>query len=326
MTLHLISTGGTIASTGDPGSLTARLGARDLLAAVPGVIGDVEEIRTLDLTTVVSSALTSADLLALHHSVRDALDEGADGVVITHGTDAMEETALLLDLLHDDERPVVLTGAQRAADAIGADGPANLAAALTLAGDPSARECGVLVVFDGEAYPARGVRKVHTQRAAAFAAPSSGPTHRIAVDGVHLLRRPLRTPARHLPQGVKLPRVDVVSSYLGADGALVHAAVAAGARGLVIEAMGAGNTPPGVTAAVTEVSAAGIPVLVTTRVPVGPVVALYADGATALRRGGALLAGDLSPWQARMLLSVALAEGTPDALDEMLNGLPIARP
>jgi len=313
--LTLIATGGTISSTGEPGRLDAQLRAADLLAALPS---PVPGVRAVDVSTVVSSALRPADLLALHDAVQTALDEGADGVVVTHGTDALEETALLLDLLHDDERPVVLTGAQRAADAPGADGPANLTAALTLAADPLARGCGVLVAFDGEAYAARGVRKVHTLRSAAFAAPGRGPTHRIAADGVTLRHRPRRPAARHLPPWADLPRVDVVSTHLGADGALLHAAVAAGARGLVVAAMGAGNTPPAVTRAVQEVVAAGVPVLVCTRVPEGPVLPLYASG-TALRGGGGRFAGDLSPWQARMLLAVALADGAPDALQELLQ-------
>ncbi|PRY12614.1 asparaginase [Kineococcus rhizosphaerae] len=308
MPLQLIATGGTISSTGGLGHLEARLGAQDLLATLGGGTtgGDV---RTLDLTTVVSSALTGADLLRLHRAVRAALDSGVDGVVVTHGTDAMEETAFLLDLLHDDERPVVLTGAQRAADAVGPDGPANLAAALQLAADPAARGCGVLLAFDGEAYAARGVRKVHTVRAGAFAAPGLGPTHRIAAGRVDLLHRPLRAKPRTLPDDVvDLPRVDVVGTHLGADATLFDAALAAGARGVVVQAMGAGNTPPAVTEAVLRACGAGVPVVVCSRVPEGPVAPVYGSGGSALQRGGAVLAGDLSPWQARTLLAVALAD------------------
>lgn len=312
MPLQLIATGGTISSTGGPGSLEARLRADDLLSALDGAAGDV---HTLDLTTVVSSALTGGDLLRLHRAVRAALDEGADGVVVTHGTDAMEETALFLDLLHDDERPVVLTGAQRAADAVGPDGPANLSAALQLAGDPRARGCGVLVAFDGEAYAARGVRKVHTLRAAAFAAPGIGPTHRITAGRVDLLHLPRRGAPLTLPADLEdLPRVDVVSTHLGADGSLLEAALRAGARGVVVAAMGAGNTPPGVTAAVRAACAAGVPVVVCSRVPEGPVAALYGSGGSALQRGGAVLGGDLSPWQARTLLAVVLAAHPHDPL------------
>ncbi|NYD23367.1 asparaginase [Kineococcus aurantiacus] len=313
MPLQLIATGGTISSTGVLGSLEARLGARDLLSTLEGTPAGAEpDVRPLDLTTVVSSALTGADLLQLHRAVRTALDDGADGVVVTHGTDAMEETALLLDLLHDDDRPVVLTGAQRAADALAPDGPANLAAALQLAAHPDARGCGVLVAFDGEAYAARGVRKVHTLRAGAFAAPGYGPTHRVAAGRVELLRRPVRTRPWVLPAGTgDLPRVDVVSTHLGADGTLLDAARAAGARGLVVQAMGAGNAPRGVIEAVEASCAAGVPVVITSRVPEGPVAAVYGTG-SALLRGGAVLAGDLSPWQARTVLAVALAADPSD--------------
>lgn len=311
MSLQLIATGGTISSTGGLGALEARLGADELLATLTRP--SAEDVRTLDLTTVVSSALTGRDLLRLHRAVRAALDEGVDGVVVTHGTDAMEETALLLDLLHDDDRPVVLTGAQRAADAVAPDGPANLAAALELAAHPDARGCGVLVVFDGEAYAARGVRKVHTVRAGAFAAPGLGPTHRVAAGRVDLLRRSVRRAGWSLPADVvDLPRVDVVATHLGADGSLLTAARTAGAAGIVVAAMGAGNTPPGVTTAVEEACAAGVPVVITSRVPEGPVAPLYGSGGSALQRGGAVLAGDLSPWQARTLLAVALAADPDD--------------
>lgn len=312
MPLHLVATGGTIASTGTPGPLAATLGARELLASVRGA-WDGAAVTTSDLTTVVSSALRAQDLLALRAAVDRALDDGADGVVVTHGTDAMEETAYVLDLLHDDERPVVLTGAQRAADALGADGPANLLAALALAADPAARGSGVLVAFDGLAFAARGVRKVHTLRAGAFDAPERGPSHRLSPDGVHRLGVPPGRPAPlRLPPGAQVPRVDVVSTYLGADGSLVRAAVAGGAAGVVVQAMGAGNTPPGITEAVAEAVGAGVHVVVCSRVGAGPVVPLYATGGSALEGSGAVLGGDLSPWQARWLLALVLAGGAAD--------------
>jgi L-asparaginase len=307
----LVATGGTVASTGQQGALTATLTAEELLAPVRGRLSGVEVVGQ-DLTTVASYALRVDDLQALRAAIGHALDAGADGVVVTHGTDAMEETAFFLDLLHDDDRPVVLTGAQRAADAPGADGPANVLDALALAAAPEARGAGVLVVFDGVAFAARGVRKAHTLRAAAFGAPGRGPTHRVSPDGVHVLRRTDRPPALQLGPGAAVPRVDVISCHLGADGSLLRAAIDRGAAGIVVQAMGAGNAPPDVVGAVADAVAAGVPVVVCSRVGAGPVVPLYASGGGALAAGGAVFADDLSPWQARWLLALVLASGTDD--------------
>jgi L-asparaginase len=219
----------------------------------------------------------------------------------------MEESAYLADLVHDDPRPVVFTGAQRPFDSPAPDGPANLAAALRVAASPLSRGLGVLLCFDGLVFGARGVRKVETLRSAAFAAPGRGPLLRVTEDSVVPLASAPRPPALPLDLDAELPRVDVVACYLGADAALLHAAVAAGAAGIVLEAFGAGNVPPAVAEAAGELVARGIPVLVCSRVPSGPVAPLYAGGGASLARAGALFAGDLSPWQARLLLAAALA-------------------
>ncbi|WP_328307602.1 asparaginase [Actinomycetospora sp. NBC_00405] len=303
MPVHLVATGGTIASTGFPGPLRAARDGRALLAAA----GADAEVAVTDLATAGSFAMGWDDLRRLRTAVAAALDEGADGVVVTHGTDTMEESAYGLDLLLAEHRPVVLTGAQRAADEPGADGPANLRAALTLASDPAARGDGVLVCFDGEAFAARGVAKRHTLAAGAFGGTV---VHRVVDGTVRRVTRPERRPA--LPATLPAtetdpPRVDVVAAHHGADGMLVRAAVAAGARGVVLAAVGIGNASPDVVAAVGEAADAGVIVVVASRVPEGPVSPRYAAGGGALVDRGALLAGDLSPWQARMLLGLALA-------------------
>jgi L-asparaginase len=314
MPVHLVATGGTIASTGFPGPLGAALDGRALL----GATGWPAEVVVTDLATAASFALAPEDLLGLHAAVRAALDAGADGVVVTHGTDTMEESAYGLDLLLDDPRPVVLTGAQRAADEPGADGPANLRAALTVAADPAARGDGVLVCFDGAAYAAQGVAKRHTLAAGAFAGPA---VHRVVDGAVRRVARPVRRPMLPVPV-VPLPRVDVVVCHHGADGTLVRACRAAGARGIVVAGTGVGNAPPDVIAAVGEAVAAGVTVLVASRVPDGPVSPRYAAGGAALAGAGGQFAGDLSPWQARVLLVLALAADPADPralLDEHLT-------
>jgi L-asparaginase len=239
--------------------------------------------------------------------VRRCLVEGVEGVVVTQGTDTMEESAYLADLVHDDPRPIVFTGAQRPFDAPAPDGPANLADALRVAASPAARNFGVLLCFDGLVFAAHGVRKVETLRSGAFAAPGRGPVLRLAGESVRPLARPVRPVALPLDLADDLPRVDVVACYLGADGTLMRAAAAAGAAGIVLEAFGAGNVPPAIAEATEELVTGGIPVLVCSRVPSGPVVPLYATGGARLSRAGAVFAGDLSPWQGRLLLAAALA-------------------
>jgi L-asparaginase len=303
--VHLLATGGTIASRRTDGGLSATTPATELLAAVgplPGL-----EVTVSDLTTVPSFALTGADVRGLVREVHRQLADGVDGVVVTHGTDTMEESAFLADLVHDDPRPVVFTGAQRPFDAPAPDGPANLADALRVAADPAARDLGALLVFDGVVLAARGVRKVETLRSAAFGAPGRGPVLRVDGGAVVPLARPPRPPTLSLDLDAELPRVDVVACYQGTDAALLRAAVAAGAAGVVLEAFGAGNVPPPVAAAAAELVADGVPVLVCSRVPSGSVAPLYAGGGASLARDGALLGGDLSPWQGRLLLAAALA-------------------
>jgi L-asparaginase len=303
--VHLLATGGTIASRRTDDGLSATTPAAELLAAA-GPLPSLE-VTVSDLTTVPSFALTGADVRGLLRAVRERLADGVDGVVVTHGTDTMEESAFLADLVHDDPRPVVFTGAQRPFDAPAPDGPANLADALRVAADPAARDLGALLAFDGLVFAARGVRKVETLRGAAFGAPGRGPVLRVAGGAVVPLGRPPRPPALPLDLAADLPRVDVVACAQGSDDALLRAAVAAGAAGVVLEAFGAGNVPPPVAAAAAELVAGGVPVLVCSRVPSGPVAPLYAGGGASLARDGALFGGDLSPWQGRLLLAAALA-------------------
>ncbi|MHC1557411.1 asparaginase domain-containing protein [Actinomycetospora sp. C-140] len=310
MSVLLVATGGTIASTADGGAgLAARLDGARLLAAAGGAPVGAGSVEVLDLATAPSFALGMDDVLRLRATVADALAAGAGGVVVTHGTDTMEETAYGLDLLLDDPRPVVLTGAQRAADEPGADGPANLRDALTLAADPGVRDDGVLLCFDGRAHAARGVAKRHTLATGAFASPLA--LHRVVDGTVHRLARPVRRPPLPVPAHAP-PRVDVVACHLGADGTFVHAAVAAGARGIVLAATGAGNATPAVVDAVGAAVDAGVTVLVASRVAEGPVSPRYAGGGAALAARGARFAGDLGPWQARVLLALALAADPDD--------------
>jgi L-asparaginase len=265
-----------------------------------------------DVLQLNSFALTPDDMRAVLDEVREALgDAEVDGVVVTHGTDAMEETAFFVDLFHDDDRPVVFTGAQRPADAADPDGPSNLRDAIAVAADPRSRGAGTLVVFDGAVFAARGVRKVHTVAPAAFGDPDAGALGGVAAGRLTLFHSPLRgAPLDAAALSAPLPRVDIAAVYPGSDGTAVTA-LAAQARGLVLQATGAGNATPAVAAAVARLVAAGTPVVISTRVAAGPVVPLDAGdgGGVDLVAAGAVPAGRLRSGQARMQLIGLLATG-----------------
>lgn len=304
----VLSTGGTIATRRDAqGTGLARDQASTLVQRL--TTGADVRIEPRDVFTLGSYLLTPAHMREIALAVQDALaDEGVDGVVVTHGTDSMEETSYLVDLFHADPRPVVLTGAQRPADAPDTDGPRNLADAIAVAGSTAARGLGVLIVFDGRIHPARGTRKTHTLAPAAFATPDDGALGRVDEGDVEITA----VPVRHEPLDLDAFRVDdtrtdIVAYYPGADTTALRAVVEAGARGVVLEATGAGNTNPAIVAEVARLTEAGVVVALSTRVHAGPVAARYGNGGGVdLVAAGAVPTGTLRPSQTRMLITALL--------------------
>lgn len=316
--VHLLATGGTIASKSGPSGRSASVTGAELLSTVSEDL-DGLDVSSSDLGTRGSYAFDLQDLLRIEQETRLALDGDVAGVVVTHGTDTMEETAFLVDLFHADSRPIVFTGAQRAFDDAAPDGPANLRGALRVASSSAARDRGALLAFDGFAFGACGVRKVDTLSAHAFDSPGRGPVMRIGPGQVwELTAKTRRTGPVFARRPDALPRVDVVAAYPAADGTFVEASLAAGAVGLVVAGVGIGNVGPLLLASLAEAIQAGVPVVVTSRVSSGPVLPLYAGGGAALAEAGAHFAGDLSPWQARLLLSVACAD-EPSARDDRVS-------
>lgn len=305
--LVLVAAGGTIASTvDDQGAASAALSGAEVLARlVPEAAGAVQVVEAMNVN---SYAMGLAEIDHVRAIVERVLEDAdVAGVVVTHGTDTLEETALALHLALDDDRPVVLTGAQRDSDDPDSDGVANLRDAIAVAGDPGAAGRGVLVCFAGRILPAVGVRKVQTLDPRAFAAVS-GRGH----GGVHDGRVTWAAPPGARPARLRAPlgstRVDIVSAYPGADRVALDACVAAGAHGIVLEATGAGNATPSILEAVREY-APRIRFVVSTRVPEGPVTAIYrgSGGGVDLLEAGAIGAGWLRPGQARIALAALLA-------------------
>jgi L-asparaginase len=302
----VLAAGGTIAMAGEDGALPS-LDAAALLAAVPALAG-LPGLRARSLGGWPGVHVSAADALAI---ARAAVAEAAAGrgVVITHGTDTLEETAVLCDLLHGADAPIVVTGAMRPASAAGADGPANLLDAVRAAGDAACSGLGAIVAFAGELHAALAVRKSDSVSPRAFSSPRSGPLGRVSEQCVEVWSRPHRRPP--LPVAQLDARVEIVAAGLGSDGALVEAALAAGADGLVAVLLGAGHAPPLFLAA-CRAAAARVPVVACVRPEAGRMLRAtygFAGAERDVRAGGLMPAPALSPAAARITLMACIGAG-----------------
>ncbi len=318
--VRLLTTGGTIASRrAGNGGFVAAVSAEEISAAVghlPGILVDPREVFRIN-----SYRLAVADALHLARTVvRSLAEPDVTGVVVTHGTDTMEESAYLVDLLYSGPKPVVFTGAQRNADEPDTDGPRNLRDALRLAADPAAGGIGTVVAMAGRVVAARYATKVHTQAPDAFGSTGPGQLAEITTSAVTVGAMPRRRGTFSVDGvGDPLPRVDIVPLYLGSDAALLRAALTAGAAGVVLDALGAGNANPEVVAKVESAVADGVVVLVSSRCHSGLVAPIYgAGGGVDLDRAGAIFAADLRAPKARLLLLLALATTDHGKVGELL--------
>jgi L-asparaginase len=323
--VHVIATGGTISNMGnDP-----RRTGEELVAGIPGV-ANIAEVTVEQFSNVASGAITQEMLRDLAKRVRSLFAESNPpaGVIITHGTDTMEETAFFMDLTVGGCSPVILTGAMRQANWAGADGPANLYNSIRLAASPEARNRGAFVLMNEEVFLAREVTKSNTTRANAFSAPGAGPAGLTDPDGIFFRSpAPAQCPAPlvNIDSVQTFPRVDIVYSYIGADSTIIDGLVAAGARGIVVAGVGRGGTTSSQGRALRRAREKGVIVVTSNRTGSGSVG--RPTNPEALRNlaagsGASISAGDLNPQKARILLALALSAGmTPAQIATLISSV-----
>ncbi len=306
--LIILSTGGTIAMAAAQGEIAATLkhGAASLAAALPR-LEDLAEIEARDLLAKPSASLTLADLALIATAAAEAAAT-ADGIVITHGTDTLEETAFALSLLVQVDAPIVLTAAMRRADQPGADGPANLLAACRVARAPAARGKGVLVVLNDEIHAAPLIRKAHSFRPHAFSSLPFGPIGYVAEDRVRFALAPACRPPK-LAYGEGAPVVPILEAGPGFETQTVDAIAAGAIDGLVLSLPGAGHVAAGAAPSLAAL-AQRIPVVFASRTGAGETLRAsyaYPGGEIDLIRRGLIPANGLDARKARIALQVALS-------------------
>jgi L-asparaginase len=314
--LLLLATGGTIAGIAPTAASTlsyapASLGADSLIASVPA-LGDLADITTETPFSTGSQHITSAHWLTLAARVREAsVDPLIDAIVITHGTDTLEETALFLDLTCPRDKAVVLTGAMRPATALSADGPMNLYAAAALAVSPASRGAGAIVLMNDQGFGPDRAAKVHTSRVDAFVARGAMPLA-LMIDGKAVWQTPAALAAGRRPSLAAhfadlppdLPRVDLLAQQVDGDPAIVDWCLQRGARGIVLAGTGHGSISRPIEAALGKASERGCLVVRASRISDGPVM----HGASVDDdRFGFIAAGFVTPHKARLLLSLLIA-------------------
>ncbi|MEU7161147.1 asparaginase [Streptomyces chrestomyceticus] len=317
--IHLISLGGTISMAADQGGVAPRLGADALLRAVPALAETDVDLKVSDFrpAPVPGASLTVDDIAELAELIKQREQASATGFVIVQGTDTIEETAFLLDLLHTGSAPAIVTGAMRHPALPGADGPANIFAAVQTACAPAAHGAGILVVFSDQIHAARFVRKVHASAPSAFASPTTGPLGLITEGRPQFLLRP---PDRLTVPGplIRRAKVALVTATLGDDGEHLHG-LADRYDGATIAAFGVGHVPSSWVEAL-EAAARRIPVVYASRTGAGSTASgtyAFAGSETDLLKRGLIPAGPLDPYKARLLLLALLRTGADRAAVEV---------
>lgn len=307
--VELVFTGGTISMEVDNvvGAAIPVRSGEQILASAPG-LDQFASFGINNFAKLPGPHMTPPLMLELAGMVARLLShKKTTGVVITHGTDTLEETAYFLDLIHRSEKPVAFVGAMRNASELGWDGPPNLISAVRAVIEPSLAGHGVVVVMNDIINAASEVTKTHTEAIDTFVSPDFGPVGVVDKDRVLVARRPVSRTTIPVPKSI--PDVALVKMATGVDGRMIRAAVSTGAQGLVIEALGRGNVPPETMPAIREAVAAGLPVVIASRCLRGRVLDTYGypGGGHELRKLGCLFAGSLPGHKARIRLMLAIA-------------------
>jgi len=309
--LVIFALGGTIASSAGPGEgATIRISGAELLGAIPQA-RDIADVEVHGLTMAPSGDLRLADMIGLRAAIGKAIGTGAAGVVVTQGTDTLEETAYALDLLTTFGQPIAVTGAMRHAGLPGSDGPANLLAAIRVAASQEAAGLGAVVVFNDEIHAARHVRKRHTSSTATFGSPLTGPLGYVTEDRVRVLLRPNGRLHIRIPDDAAEVRVAQVGVFFDDDGRLVRAVPSLGYEGMVLAAFGGGHVPSWIAPILGEVSGR-IPVVLASRTTAGENLRStygYPGSESDLIARGLIPAGGLDPAHATVLLRLLLMAG-----------------
>lgn len=311
--VHILATGGTIAGSAPSPLQTAgykagMLSVSELTESIPG-LDKLADIRGEQFCNIGSSALTIEQWLGMARRINEifATQPEVAGIVVTHGTDTLEETAYFLNLVIKSSKPVVVVGAMRPASAISSDGPMNLLNAVCLAASPAARDMGVLVVLNDEIHAAREVTKSHANQLHTFRSPDFGALGTMNNGTANFYRRPLRQHTCEtefeVSRFANLPRVDIVYSHIGADRTAIEAFTAVGAQGIVLAGTGAGSTTPDIWEALDEVSQKGVRVVRSSRTGGGK---LLSAPPLMMDANSTISADNLNPHKARVLLMLAL--------------------
>lgn len=325
----LIATGGTIAMRKDArGKAVPAVSGHDLLASLPALVQEADW-EVFDFSNLASCNISPERMLELAGEIEHRLlaDPDIQGVVVTHGTDTLEETAYFLDLTIRDSRPIILTASQRDASERDSDGPRNLRGAMLIALDRHARGRGVVIALNEEIHAARDVRKLHTSSVDAFSSGEIGALGNIDNGDVIWHRRPEPTVKLGLPE--HLADVGIIKAYTGMPVGQIEMFIKQGLSGLVIEAFGRGNLPPQMVPEIEQTVSQGVPVVITSRCLFGRTAPVYGypGGGADLERAGAWFASDLSTEKVRLLMAIALAQGIPLAqIKSMLAGRGAACP
>lgn len=308
----VFSMGGTISSVASGGrGVEPTLTGEDLVSDVPE-IAEVAEVSAVSFRQAASGEIGVGDLVELAGEITARVDDGVAGAVITQGTDTIEETSFVLDLLVDRDAPVVVTGAMRNPTLPGADGPANLLAAIQVAAGNVARGLGTVVVLNDEIHAARFVQKTHTSNPATFKSDPIGPIGWISENTPRVVARPVGKHKITLPSDPKESPVALYHVALGDDGRLLPEIERKGYAGLVVEAMGGGHVPSVMVEALEDL-ASKMPVVLASRTGGGEVLRAtygFIGSEIDLLQRGLIYAGPLDGRKARLLLTLLLQSRT----------------